>query len=445
MLKPIRIIILLFMVFFLNKLYSDDNFEALFNDIESDLINGCDSPLSTNPLQISGEHEFIFSLPYINPNKFEAPLFNNTFKITYETEEINIVSTWKFNIPGNEIIPGENYIKLILNNTIFKVGYTLFFWGHADEQNPTDKLNSRDYTNALDITKILSPSVVVEQYGGDFSLNLVYIPVKKASLFSFDICDKIPETLINPENITFNETNEIEKFVLGGRINYYGEVDFTLSYIYNYDDFYIPEVDVNPDYPGSGTPLAGLVLKNQRIHQIGLSGKTIIDRFGIWLELNYSVPEVTEEYLEWTAGFDCNFGTTEKGFFNIQTFGKWCPYYIDAPDVRDISNYTTMDIFYRDILTGSLQNMESEISLGFVSKISYKLMNEELEPALVILYTKSLDDSGSFIIQPALTFQPIDSFAIFLGMNIVYSIERLELYEEIHKNDNIFLSVKYNW
>ena len=444
--KLFRITMFAFMIITLNNLYSDDGFDDLFNDI--DLIESEESVgggRDRSPLSISGDHEFIYSLTYIDIERFEAPVFNNTFKINYQTDNIDIVSIWKLNIPENNIIPDENYIELTFNNTIFKTGYTLFSWGHADGQNPTDRLNSRDYTNPLDIIKMPALSVSAEQYFGDFSLELVYIPVKTTSLFSFNFSDKIPGTLVDQDNITFKEINEIEKFVLGGRLNYYGLIDLSLSYIYNIDDFYIPAVSINPAYPGSGMPLTELVLKNQRIHQIGLSGKTILGPFGIWLELNYSKVEVSKDYLEWTTGFDFNFGKENQGFFNMQTFGKWCPDYTETPDFSNISDYADPDDFYFDMLTCSLQNIESELSLGIVTQISYKLLNEELEPELVCIYITSLEDLGTVILKPVLRYKPIDSLAISMGMNIVYSIEEIELYEEIHKNDDIFLSVKYCW
>ena len=452
MLKSIRITALVLMIVTVNKLYCDDSFDDLFNDIAED---GSDSSAGdyrgSFPLSISGEHEFIFSLPYIDTERFKAPVFNNTFTINYKTDNIDIVSMWKFNIPENKIVPDENYIKLTFNNTFLKAGYSLFSWGHADGQNPTDRLNSRDYTNPLDITKIPALSVSAEQYFGNFSLELVYVPVKTASLFSFNINDKIPETLVDSGSITFKETNEIEKFVLGGRLNYYGLFDLSLSYIYNQDDFYIPEPEINSGYPVSGKPLAGLVLKNQRVHQIGFSGKTILGPLGVWLELNYSILEVSKDYLEWTAGFDFNFGRENQGFFNMQTFGKWCPDYTETPDFCNMSDYADPNDFYFDLLAGSLQNIESEISLGVVGKISYKLMNEELEPEVVCIYITSLEDPGTIIIKPAISYKPVDSLAILLGMNIVYSIpagdghDHSQLYEEMHKNDNIFLSVKYCW
>lgn len=445
MLKSIRIAAIVLMIITVNNLYPEDSFDDLFNDIE--LPEGGESlggGYDRSPLSISGDHEFIYSLPYVDIERFEAPVFNNTFKINYQTDNIDIVSTLKLNIPENQIIPDENYIELTFNNTIFKTGYTLFSWGHADGQNPTDRLNSRDYTNPLDIIKMPELSVSVEQYISDFSLELVYIPVKTTSLFSFNIGDKIPGSLIDQNNITIKEINEIEKFVLGSRLNYYGQIDLSLSYIYNIDDFYIPKVDINPAYP-PGYPLTGLILENQRIHQIGFSSKTILGPFGIWLELNYSKVEVSKDYLEWTTGFDFNFGMDNQGFVNMQSFGKWCPNYMETPDFSNISDYADPDDFYFNLLAGSLQNIESELSLGIVTNISYKLMNEELEPELVCIYITSLEDIGTVILKPVINYKPIDSLTILLGMNIVYSIEEIELYEEIHKNDDIFLSVKYCW
>ena len=184
-----RIIILLFMIITLHNIYSEDDFAALFDEIEMEDDRAGDSVVDgrDRPLRISGEHEFIFSLPYIDIDKFKAPVFNNIFTIEYETKKVDIVSTWEFNIPDTKIIPGENYIQLNLNNTKIRGGYNLFSWGDADLQNPTDRLNSRDYNDPLNIEKIPALSVSVEQYFGDFSLQAVYIPVKTPSLFSFDI------------------------------------------------------------------------------------------------------------------------------------------------------------------------------------------------------------------------------------------------------------------
>jgi hypothetical protein len=443
--KNIRsITILLFMIIILHNIYSEDDFAALFDEIEieDDRAGEGVKDGQDHQLQISGEHEFNFSLPYINIDRFTAPVFNNIFTIEYETEKVDIVSTWKFNISGNNIIPGENYIQLNLNSTKIKGGYNLFSWGDADLQNPTDRLNSRDYNDPLNIEKIPVLSVSVEQYFDDVSLQVVYIPVKTTSLFPFDIGDKVPEALISPESVTIKKINEIEKFVLGGKISYFGPVDLSLSYIHNYDDLYVPQVT------STGFLLTGLVLNNQRVNQIGISSKTLLGPFGIWLEANYSINEVSKNFLEWTAGFDFIFGTENQGFFNMQSFGKWTPYFIETPDLGNITDYSDKDVFYSDLLTGSLQNIESVVSLGFVAKISYKLFNEELEPELVFIYLTSLENSNTFIFKPAISYKSIDSLTFLLGMNIVNPVgggAASSLYEEIHKNDNIFLSAKYVW
>lgn len=451
--KNIKMIIIL-LIFTLNKIYSDSLFDDLFDEIEAENIGQMEGGgIRTDPLQISGEHEFIFSLPYNDIERFKTPEFNNTFTIEYNTEKVRIVSIWEFNIPENRIIPDENYIKLNLKNTTVQGGYSLFSWGHGDEQNPTDRLNSKDYSNPLDIKKIPAMSVSVEQYLGDLSLQVVYIPVKSASIFSLDMEDKIFESLIASDNISIEDINTIEKFIIGGRINYYGIVDLSLSYIYNYDDNYVPTVDVNPAYnpmnPASETPLTGLELKNQRAHMIGLSGKTILGPLGIWLEGNYSRLETSEDYLEWTAGLDFSFGRENQGYLNIQTVGKWTPDYIKAPGMSDMSDYSNISDFYVAMLTGTLQNIESELLLGFVTKISYKLLDEELEPELISMYLTSLEDPGVFIIKPSISYKPIDSLSFKLGINIVSSPGDhggpSKQYNEIHKDDNIFLSTKYSW
>lgn len=419
-----RIFVISVMMLLATLLFPDDSFDDLFGDIYLEENIEPESPVS-----ISGEHEFIFIMPYINTDRMEEPLFNNTFTINYQGEYIEVVSAWELNIPNNEIIPDENYIKMTFGNTIFKSGYSIFSWGHADSKNPTDKLNSQDYSDFLDIEKIPALSLSVEQYFNDFSIEMIYIPVKTASLFSFKIEDKIPTSVIDSENITYKEINDIDKFVAGGRLNYYGIVDLSLSYIYNLDDFFIPEFTVNPT--AYGKPLSSLVLKNQRVQQIGLSGKTVVDRFGLWLETNYTKAEISDDYFEWTGGFDFNFGADDLGYLNFQSFGKWTPGFSSNG--------------YLVIISNTLQNIDSELLLGVTGQFSYKLMNDELEPELVTIYITSPNHIGSVVLKPGVNYYPEDSLSIFAGMHMVFTAEDSSLYKELQGDNSLLVIIKYEW
>lgn len=438
MLKSKTTLILLFMI--TCHLYPQESFDDLFNSNELTAEEE-----QVNPFRVSGDHEFTYSFPYIETSRFKPPVFNNTFSLTCTADNVNILSRWKIDVPEGTIIPDENYIRMSFDNTVIKTGYSLFSWGSADELNPTDKLCSRDYRNPLEITKIPALSISAEQYCGSTSIELVYIPVKEASLFPYEAAEIIPGTLINPDHVAVEEKKLIENFVLGGKINYYGPVDFSISYIYNVDDFYIPEVKVNPDYPVSGQPLDRLLLKNQRIEQIGLCGKAIAGNLGVWLELNYSNAEISKDYFEWTGGLDFSFGKQDEGYINAQSFGKWCPEYEKPPGFDNMSDYTNPADFYFDILTPSLQNIETELLLGITAKISYKLMEEEFTPEVICVYTTTPEGKGTLIVKPKTSWKPKDSLSIDLGMNIVYQLDDNEMYRELHKNDNVYLSIQYHW
>ena len=91
-----------------------------------------------------------------------------------------------------------------------------------------------------------------------------------------------------------------------------GAFDIAASYIYDIDQYYTPEIQVekyqilnkdtkvNPpltaeqlkgSFPSSVYGIKNITLKRNRIHRIGLDAKTVIDRFGIWGEACLSVTE----------------------------------------------------------------------------------------------------------------------------------------------------------
>ncbi len=342
------------------NLFSDDfdDFTELFGDIDMGSENTAESKLT-----ISGEHEFKYTIPYVDTERIKVPVFNNEFKIAYITDNIDIVSIWKLNIADEVITPDENYIKISLENSVFQFGYNIYSWGHADGKNPTDNLNNKDYSNPLNIVKTPSLSLAMTQYILDLSIEAVYIPT---------------------------ETKNLKDFKFGGRVNYYSNVDLSLSYIYDFDLF--SDMD--------------------RLHRVGLSSKTTLSRFGIWAELNYSIIQDTDNPLEWTAGFDVNFLKDNRAYLNIQSFGTW----------------------------------ESELTTGLIGQWSYTLIDEELETELTCIYIIPNSNTDSLLtFKPEIVYEPFDSLELTIGMNISNIIDKNVIYNEIHQNDDIFFSIKYYW
>lgn len=422
--------------------YGSDSYTDLFEDMEDDTSISEDG--ENSPLSISGEHKFELISPYENSEYLEKPNFYNTFNIKYTVEDIEVFSSWEIIIPQNKLIPGENYIKKDFDLVSLKAGYNLFSWGHADELNPTNTLNSLDYSSLLDIKKIPELSLVMDFYYSDFNFTGVFIPMKNDSVLPIDPITLIPSTLaINKE---IEELEGWDKMVLGGIINYYGAIDISLSYTRDLDESFYPDLVLNPSFvPGVDKPLLEeLTLQNQIVHNIGLSGKSIIDRFGFWIEANYSLTEKTADYLEWTVGMDFNFGNEDQGFFNLQNFGKFVPQYKETPKPEDITTYTSINDFAYDLVINELQNIESEHYWGLTANISYSLFNGEVTPEFVGMYKRE-SDYNTFLLSPVIKFEPLDSFKFLLGAIWVYSDGDNTLYNQLEKRNSITMSVEYSW
>lgn len=363
---------------------------CIFPDDLSDLFTDMETISDQNELSltINGTHDFLYVLPFSDTKDFEEPTFKSNFYIKYKAKNIEIISNWIFYIPDNKINADENYIKINFNKTKISIGNITYSWGTADKKNPTNYLNSKDYSDILDVKTLPVVSISLEQYFSNFSVQVVYIPVKNENVFDFET----------------DVYDGIEDFIIGGCFNYYGDLDISLSYIYDIDDFYTLDNDLN--------------LSNQRINRIGLSSKTTLNIFGIWTELNYSNVDISSDYLEWTTGFDFNWGSTNQGYVNLQYTGKWIKFF----EIDNVQN--------------TYQNISEEITQGIIMSTNYTFYNEEIELELISIYLISINEENSFALKPGINYTPIDSLNFNLSMQLINNIE---------ENDNITLKVSYSW
>lgn len=399
--KIVTLIILILSAF--TVIFADSDFDSLFNDIATGSNEAED-----NPLNITGEIEFRQDVPYKNINSFKEPLLRNRVTLSYTEKNVEVYTNWDVEIEDDKakIIPEESYIKLSARDTVVKAGYIEYNWGFADKINPTNLLNSRDYTDPFEVEEIPSLSIFIEQYLSDNSIEMVYIPVKKDSTFSIDPLETISGT------VTVTDRNPVEKAVLGGKINHYGSVDVSLSYIWDIDDLY--SVKTLNQYSTE--------LEYQRTHNIGLGIKTVIGMYGLWFEGNYSFRESSDK-IEWIAGFDRSIGFEDQGTLNIQSFGSYIPDYSDK----------TME----DILDNTLQNESSELTMGVTGKISYAFLNSELKPELTTIYINYIDKDHELIFKPEVVYTPVDSLNFIVGGAIAT--------EALEEKSRIYTAIEYAW
>lgn len=394
-----NIYILLNILLTLN-IYANEEFDSFFNDMET-------IEIEDNPLTLKGETEFKVEIPYNTPENLEEPYLRNNFTLEYNSENLNIFSAWDIIIENQDVSirAQENFLKLNYNYTILKAGFLKYNWGDADKINPTNILNPKDYTDPINVDIIPSLSISLEQYFLTNSIEMVYIPIKNDATF--------PLVTIS-ENIVLENREKNEMGVLGGKISHYGSIDFSLSYVWDIDDFRsVKEIKQNQ-----------IVTYNQRSHNFGISTKTIIDKYGLWLEGNYTNNINTQDVLEGVLGIDRSIGSEDQGIINIQTLYS---YVIDFKDETQI-----------DKINNKLLNLYSDQTIGATAKANYSFLNNELTPELTIVYLNHINESSEFIYKGELIYAPIDSLKLIVGGIILTSEDKDDL-------NKVYTSIEYSW
>ncbi len=487
--KPLLIIII---IFFASILYGqEEDYSSLFDDEDSGTGEvEEESDKGKFDFDFYGEHSFDYFLP-LDKNSFDfegplAPGLLNSFGLEIKTDKIKIISDWELSLIlsrgaswDNILIarPLENLIEISAGKLKFGIGYQYISWGTADEVNPTDNLNPKDYRRILSGEKIPLFSAQFSIYPVDFlSIDFVYAPFEQNDLFPVEIADKIPDTVFGSgKNVVREELSFSPKsMITGGKINFYFPViDFSFSYLYDIDPQYTPVILL--DTSTSPDTIDSIRLKRLRIHRIGFDLKASVKDFGIWLESCYSITEdptassykIRNSHFDWTAGFDYS---KEKFYTNIQTTGRWIQnfdnsFYSDYPggypEAGNANNRTYMEKYYYRLFA---RNMETEgLNIGLLARFKWTLLDSMLEPSLSagyflpFLYDRDYDKKyGSLFLNPEIEIEPLESFSIVLGANLYYAWHKEKGSDRISLNYNdrigqfktdssIYLSLKYNW
>lgn len=397
--------LLLFSILLLNLLYigAEDIYDGLFDDIEIE-----DRESTIDSLTISGDFNVESSIPFNSLDNLKPVTVSNLIKFEYESENIDLLSSFKIEIDQNTknldtiLKAKDNYLGIKMGSTTVKAGYFTSSWGHADKLNPTNKLDSVDYSDPYETESLESVKISLEKYIDIFSIEAVYIPNKSDPIFS--------KELLLPKSTTVVATKTKNNYVYGGRINLYSKVDLSLSYINDIDDLYtIKSIDQE----------FGTKLEKLRIHRFGISGKTTIESYGVWLESNYSLLDNGNNYLEGVIGFDRNIGPQSQGLINIQGFGRWNQNF-DKVDPDNV-----------------FQNRDARFNIGLLSKISYSMLNSELKPELIFILLQPYYKETSVLLKPKISYTPLDSLQISFGIRLINKIDN---------RDNLFdIEINYSW
>ena len=247
-------------------------------------------------------------------------------------------------------------------------------------------------------------------------------------------------------------------------------VDFSFSYLYDFDKFPSPVIKLvkqdfaqllilkNPaDYIALGQAaidafqsqvcgVRSIELEYRRIHRIGADIKSVFENgMGLWLEANYSMTDdymnsnykIRNDQLAWTLGTDFSYGPGKAFYTNIQYTGLWNINYDDAfykdykdgkPDEKKLGNTKYMEEFYYRAISNQLASVYAGLVQGLTFNMKFPLFDDFFTPELSagymlpLLYDYNHETKyGALVVKPSLSFMPFDSFFISLGADLAYA------------------------
>lgn len=466
-------------------------------------------------LKLSGTHEFDYHYPTYKSGSatydgtMKEPAFRNDLGLELGDGKVKVVSRWQLDASpslygrddpnsswqnGVLLRQNENYISWSPADFKLSAGYQVFAWGVADKRNPTDNLNPRDYTvSGIDPAKIPVLAGDAVWYPSDkLSLEGVFLPFKPDSIYNVDskstLSDELNGTLSafgKSAAVSYGSSSFKPKdFVAGAKVSYRSGLDLSLSYLYDMDQYYTPEVTT------ALAPLGGpfyaylpssVSLERKRIHRFGADAKTTVGKYGLWLEGAYSVTEnsgsgdysVRKPRLEYTLGGDVNYGPNDAYYVNLQYVGTWIPGY-DKDYGSDYGNATykfdpthmadksyMQDFWERSMVNQAGFDTEGLLQ-GVTCNLKWELKDALFTPQVTACYLMPFqyDDTegkryGSLALNPELDIKPVDSFHIKLGSDMYYAWHKVDGKVKLDTAsdsvgtftpfNNVYLKVVYKW
>lgn len=491
-------------------------------------------------IELSGEHRAYLSFPATQSHNdfsgnIKAPRLENDLFLSAEHSNVTLHAgiritnqlTQSNKEQSVSFRPLENSLSLNTGKLQTTLGFQNFFWGSADKLNPVDNINPRDYTTGLDAEKLPVFSLSFKAYPTDrISIEAAYAPFDQPDVFPLDVVDNIPGTLfsrsrlksvsfvqsgivtqieqtVGVKNVIVNDPSfDPSSFLSGVRFKLMsGSFDIAASYIYDIDQYYTPDIQVEPyslidentinnslltqqqlaaAMPTTIYGIKSISLNRDRIHRIGLDAKTVIDRFGIWGEACFSITEKKDDrpyesrghQLDWTVGCDFSYGPSYQHYLNIQQIGRYIldfdsdfskRYPDGKPASSDLFNQKAMQDFYYRLLTNRLAYATEGLLAGLAVRSEWSFLDGNLKPILecLYLYPFQYDNAsgkryGDLYGTARIDWKATDAVLLSIGTQGFYSIFKEKGSDEISNldeskiglyfpNSRVFIKGTFNW
>jgi len=378
----------------------------------------------------------------------EYAIIQNTLDLTFSGGSGNVgyfANPYIYQTPGSDLSFDlrEVYLDMFFTNTDIRIGKQQIIWGKGDGVFITDIVSPKDLNEFLlpDFDEIRTgiTALKINQYVGDQTFELVYIPAFSATIFpeTSSIWSRTP---VFPMPATYDYS---EKAVAANLEN--SEVFMKLSGIVSFMDYEImagymwdddPSMHITPIFSGSppaltevtlapqhhrltvgggsfSTELAGMVLRGEGAYYQG-------KQFLALNAMNYPIDLIEKDYFHYLLGLDFSIGSTR---FSTQFIQQAIMDYEDPIVQEDAMNtltFLTNRTFLRETLTAQL--------------FAYVGLNK-----------------SDALIRPTLSYDLADGFEILGGANIFVKDTDIADGDDpgqfgyFDDNDMLYMKVKYSF
>jgi len=371
----------------------------------------------------------------------EYAIIQNTLDLTFTGGSGNVgyfANPYIYQTPGSDLNFDlrEVYLDMFFTNTDIRIGKQQIIWGKGDGVFITDIVSPKDLNEFLlpDFDEIRTgiTALKMNQYVGDQTFELVYIPAFSATIFpeTSSIWSRtpvfaMPVTYDYSEKAVAANLENSEVFMkLSGIVSF---MDYEVMAGYLWDDD--PTMHVSPTMTGVtltpqhhrlsvaggsfSTELAGMVLRGEGAYYQGKQFSAV-SAFGLASDL------LEKDYIHYLLGVDFSIGSTRFSGQFIQQAIMDYEYSIVQEEAVNTMTFLANRTFLRETLTAQL--------FGYVG------LNQ-----------------NDALIRPTLTYDFADGFEILTGANIFVKDGDLAEDEDpgqfgyFDENDMVYLKVKYSF
>ena len=309
----------------------------------------------------------------------------------------------------------EAHISFRANAMDIRIGSLLEFWGKTESYNPSDIINSYDYTSGLaDSQKLGAPAFKLSSDLNDGYLSLLLLPFFVENAYPGLSSRARLQTLVSNDTASYtNDASRNDNSYALRYEGYQGDLDYGLSFFDGITRE--PYFTLGPD--------GSLVPEYFPIEQIGADVQYLLGDTALKTEIvrrtgQYNANVVAEDYIAGVVGAEHNIYGVFDSAYDLILVGEL------LADGRGKDSHT---IFQRDFAFGGtllLNNMEdSEFTLFNIRDLSYNSLLTRFS------YSTRLNDE----------------FTIKSNLNLHSKFEKDTGQAALAQDSNASITLSYNW